>query len=137
MSRLTDQQIACIPFAGIRSTMHSNAIAVLSCGKYDRSAWLRLDVKLRRNSPQWTHEAPRSTARLMPPTDLRPSWLQSRKTFWSSLDAFQKGERLIFGPMLHAFDRPFFLLVARGVNRNLARLQIDQICGRMMPEVRR
>ena len=127
MSRLTDQQISCIPFAGIRSTMHSNAIAVLACGKYDRRDWLRLDVKLRRNSPQWTYEAPRSTSRLMPPTDLRPSWLAG----------FQKGERLIFGPMLHAFDRPFFLLIARGVNRRCNRLQIDQICGRMMPEVRR
>lgn len=193
MSRLTDQQIACIPFAGIRSTMHSNAIAVLACGKYDRCDWLRLDVKLRRNSPQWTYEASRSTSRLMPPTDLRPSWLSPRKQFWSTvygwnpqdrrvllaskifsgpeditrvdqycgpphvgckamnlrrlmpptdlrpswLAGFQKGERLIFGPMLHAFDRPFFLLIARGVNRRCNRLQIDQICGRMMPEVRR
>lgn len=65
--------------------------------------------------------------RIMPPTDLRPSWLAG----------FQKGERLIFGSMLHAFDRPFFLLVARGVNRRCNRPQIDQICGRMMPEVRR
>jgi len=37
----------------------------------------------------------------------------------------------------NANDRPLFLLVARGMNRRCNRLQIDQICGRMMPEVRR
>lgn len=67
----------------------------------------------------------RATSRLMPPTDLRPNLRRLMP------------ERLIFGPMLHAFDRPFFLLIARGVNRRCNRLQIDQICGRMMPEVRR
>lgn len=98
---------------------------------YDTDGWCA------RMFPERIYEAPRSTGRLMPPTDLRPSWLQSRKKFWSTLHAFQKGERLIFGPMLHALDRPFFLLVACGVNRRCNRLQIDQICGRMMPEVRR
>lgn len=88
---------------------------------YDTDGWCA------RMFPERIYEAPRSTGRLMPPTDLRPSWLAG----------FQKGERLIFGPMLHASDRPFFLLIARGVNRRYSRLQIDQICGRMMPEVRR
>lgn len=66
-------------------------------------------------------------SRLMPPTDLRPTWLAG----------FQKGERLMLGPMLHANDRPFFLLLTRGTNGRFNRLQIDQLCGRMTPGVRR
>lgn len=88
---------------------------------YDTDGWCA------RMFPERIYEAPRSTSRLMPPTDLMPSWLAG----------FQKGERLMLGPMLHANDRPFFLLVARGMNRRFNRLQIDQLCGRMMPEVRR
>lgn len=91
---------------------------------YDTDGWCA------RMFPERIYEAPRSTSRLMPPTDLTPSWLAG----------FQKGERLILAAgrsLLHANDRPLLLLAARGTNRRFNRLQIDQLCGRMMPEVRR
>lgn len=78
---------------------------------YDTDGWCA------RMFPERIYEAPRATSRLMPPTDLRPSWLHPRKTFWSTLNAWKSSDRNV---LLHA-----------------ARFYVDGYCGRVMPEVRR
>ncbi len=89
---------------------------------YDTDGWCA------RMFPERIYEAPQAISRLMPPTDLRPSWLQSRKKFWSTLHAWDPNDRVV---LLAAKLRPI------GESLHAARVYVDSYCGRLMSEVRR